>query len=222
MTAKKYVLNSVVSVAGLFLLILGSRSQTPISNPVSSCPPAIEIVGNPLDLSEWVIPDSKLGNTSMLKDELLMAGKNKEFYYVLVGTPDQTTIHSKTSVTVRNVDGSGTYLGYGLVFHSKTTPLEQGYAFLIDTARQRYRVVHHAPNKELVTVPWKLSTNVAAGTRPNILEIVDKGLTTELYINCHLVETIKNTYAYKNGVVGLYVGNALNIGFKDLKLETVQ
>jgi hypothetical protein len=214
------LLVTFVVVASLHFVAPVLRSQTPTLTSVSTpCAAPVGVNADALDLSAWVLPHSILGRTRMLKDEFRMSGRNKEFYYVIVGTEDQTTIGSKASVTLRNIYGDSTPLGYGLIFHSMTTPLIQGYALLIDTTRQRYRVVHHTPGKEAVIVPWTHSPYIWLGAVPNSLEMVDRGPTTELYINCHLVETVQNTYAYKDGVVGLYVGNAVRIAFRDLKLE---
>jgi hypothetical protein len=40
----------------------------------------------------------------------------------------------------------------------------------------------------------------------------------ELYINGEMVTTIKNTHGYKGGVVGLYSGDSVNIGYKKLEI----
>ena len=41
----------------------------------------------------------------------------------------------------------------------------------------------------------------------------------ELYINGTMVNSIKNVYGFKGGVVGLYSGDAVKIAFKNLELR---
>jgi hypothetical protein len=171
-----------------------------------------------VDLSTWVKENSAYGNTEFTNGEFFMSAKQKGFYYVLVAPDDYSTTGATTKVSLRNVDSANSSMGYGLIFHSNPTPLTQDYAFLIDTLKKKYRVVRHEPGKEVSVVAWTNSPLVKDGAQENVLEAHDKGDTTELYLNGQMVTSVKNTYAYKDGVPGLYSGDGVKIAFKDLKI----
>lgn len=172
-----------------------------------------------IDLNMFVKEFSVYGTTEMSGDELLMAAKQKDYYYVLVAPDDYNTIGAATRVTVRNPNNGDSRLGYGLIFHSDPQPLSKGYAFLIDAKKKRYRVVRHTATNESAIVPWKNSTAINDGTNENTLEVRDKGDTIELYINDQMVTTIKDQYDGSIGVPGLYSGDGVKIGFKRLEIR---
>ncbi|HMT07202.1 MAG TPA: DUF3224 domain-containing protein [Pyrinomonadaceae bacterium] len=174
-----------------------------------------------LDLEEWVKPNSIWGRTSYKDGELFARSIRKGYYYVLAATEDKVSVGNTVSVSLRNVNGAATPLGYGIVFHSNPTPLVKGYAFVIDSLRRRYRVMRHVPKDELTIVKWKPSTAINAGLESNVLTAKDIGDSTELYVNGTLVETISNEHAFPNGVVGLYAP-AITIAFKDLTIRHQQ
>ncbi len=170
-----------------------------------------------LDLEEWVKPNSIWGRTSYKDGELFSRSIRKGYYYVLAATEEYRSVGNTSSVSLRNVNGAATPLGYGIVFHSDPTPLVKGYAFVIDSLRRRYRVMRHVPNDELTIVKWKSSAAINPGLESNVLTVKDVGESTELYINGTLAETISNEHSFPNGVVGLY-SPAITIAFKDLTL----
>ena len=170
-----------------------------------------------VELSEWVRPTT-YGTTEFTDGEFLMAAKQKGYYYVLVATDDYKTDGATTHVTVRNADNSDSSLGYGLIIHSNTEPLEHDYAFLIDSKKQRYRVVRHQSEEEIVITPWTSSKLVNEGMAENVLEARDKGGKIELYINGQLASTITGKQGPKGGVPGLYAGDGAKIGFKKLEI----
>jgi hypothetical protein len=172
-----------------------------------------------IDLSGWVQPNSLYGNTEFTGGELLMSSKQKGFYYVLVAQRDYTTENATTSVKVRNVDNADSSMGYGLVFHSDPQPLQQGYAFLIDTKKKRYRIVRHIPKDEPVVVKWTNSTAIKDGSQENILEARDANGSVDLYINGEKVTTIRNTYGSKPGVPGIYSGDGAKAAFSNLEIR---
>lgn len=172
-----------------------------------------------IDLSEWVKDFSAYGTTEFTNGDLIMASKQKKFYYVLVAPDDYTTEGANTSVTLRNIDNADSSLGYGLIVHSNPSPLIQDYAFLIDTKKNRYRIVHHIPGDEKAVVPWTTSSAIKQGNQDNLLEARDRANGIEFYINGQLVNTIPNTFGYKNGVPGLYSGDAVKIAFKKLQIK---
>ncbi len=172
-----------------------------------------------IDLEEWVKENSLYGTTEFKDGEFIMGSKKKAFYYVLVAPEDHKTAGANTRVTLRNVDDASSSLGYGLIFHSNPTPLIQDYAFLIDTKRKKYHVVHHEPQKESSVVSWTSSDAIKGGTAENVLEARDLSDKIELYINGTMVTSIKNTYGYSGGVAGLYSGDGVKIAFKNLEIR---
>ena len=170
-----------------------------------------------VELSEWVRP-TVYGTTEFTDGEFLMAARQKGYYYVLVATDDYKTDGATTHVTVRNPDNADSSLGYGLIIHSDTSPLQEDYAFLIDAKKQRFRVVRHQSEEEIAITPWTSSKLVNEGTAENVLEARDKGGKIELYLNGQLASTITNKQGPKGGVPGLYAGDGAKIGFKKLEI----
>ena len=172
-----------------------------------------------VDLEIFVKDFSAYGTTVLDGDELTMGAKQKGFYYVLVAPDTYQTDDADTRVTLRNPDNASGSLGYGLIFHSNPTPLQQGYAFLIDAKRKKYRVVNHTPKKEATVVPWTTSAAIREGTAENTLEVRDLDDKIELYINGTMVKSIRNEHGYPGGVAGLYSGDGIKIAFKDLQIR---
>jgi hypothetical protein len=170
-----------------------------------------------IDLSEWVGP-SEYGTTAFDGGEFIMSSRRAKAYFAMTALPKSTTESAATRVTLRNIEAAGTTIGYGLIFHSNPKPLQRGYAFLIDTKERRYRVARHEPQKETDVVRWTSSSHIEQGSTPNTIEARHKNDVVELYINGQMVTSIRNTYGYKNGVAGLYVSDALKIGFRDLEI----
>jgi hypothetical protein len=197
-----------------------SNTSTNNSNSTTSSTSSRTSV-NTLDLNEWVRPNSLYGNTEYVGNELMMSSKQKKFYYVLAATDEapNKTEKSDVSVTMRNVDNADSSLGYGLVFHSNPTPLQKGYAFLINTKTGKYSVVNHVPGDEKKVISWTKSDAINAGSAENTIEMRDLDDKIELYINGKMVNSIKNVHGYAGGVVGLYSGDAVKIAFKDLIIK---
>ena len=172
-----------------------------------------------IDFSRWVQTDNTYGNTDYTDDELIMSAKKKGFYYVLVAQRNYLTENANTRLTVRNMDDADSSMGYGLVFHSNPTPLQQGYAFLIDAKKKRYRVVRHIPQDEPVVIKWTNSSAIKDGDEENVLEVRDKNGTVELYINDERITSINNTYGYKGGVPGVYSGDGVRAAFSKLEIR---
>lgn len=194
-----------------------TTSPSPGASPFSSATTPTGDVTQ-VDVSMFVKDFSAFGTTEMSGDELLMAAKQKGYYYVLVATDDYSTLNSSARVTVRNPDNADSRLGYGLIFHSDPSPLTNGYAFLIDAKKKRYRVVRHSTSSETSVVPWKTSTAIKDGSQENVLEVRDKGDTFEFYINDQMVTTAKDQFTGSVGVPGLYSGDGVKIGFKKMEI----
>jgi hypothetical protein len=197
-----------------------SPSPTPPANKVFTSGPASDRknVEN-LDLSKWVQTDQSYGFTEFSNGGLTMASKKKDSYFVLTGLAAEMSVNADSQISVSNINNEDTTVGYGLVFHSLTKPLAQGYAFLVDAKKQRYRVVHHTPGKEEAVVPWTKSDAINDGTDANVLEVRDRTDTVDLYINGTKVNSIKNTYGAPNGVVGLYAGDGIKVVFRDFEIH---
>lgn len=172
-----------------------------------------------VDLEPWVKEFSAYGNTEFTGGEFIMSSKKKGFYYVLVAPEEYKTEKADTRVTLRNVDNANGSLGYGLIFHSNPTPLQQGYAFLIDTKKKKYRVVRHEPSNEKSVITWTSSDAIKEGAAENVLEVRDLPDKIDLYINGTLVNSIKNQYGYAGGVPGLYAGDGVKVAFKNLEIR---
>ena len=194
-----------------------SRSNT--TNRPSPSPSTTEFANvQAVDLTAWVKEPTIWVETEREGDEFLMTSKQAGYYYVLVAKDEIDTGGGATRVTVRNVTDGDVDLGYGLIFHSSTTPLELDYAFLIDSKRKRYKVVRHEDEEETVVKGWTNSSLIEGGTAENLLEARDKTDKIELYINGQLATTIANKNGPKSGVPGLYAGYGAKIGFKKLEV----
>lgn len=201
-----------------------SSKNTNQSNLASNSPEMVSTASNrrvmeSVDLEPWVREFSAYGNTEFTDGEFVMSSKKKNFYYVLVAPEEYQTDDADTRVTLRNVDNTGGSLGYGLIFHSDPTPLQQGYAFLIDTKKKKFRVVHHEPQNEKSVVTWTASTAIKEGSEENTLEARDFDDRVDLYINGTMVTSIKNIYGFAGGVPGLYAGDGVKVAFKNLEIR---
>lgn len=193
----------------------GSNSNSTNSSTTPSTRNDVETV----DLSNLADNYSIYGTTEYANGELTMGSRSKGYYFVLIAPENYQTDDADTSVTLRNIDNAASSMGYGLIFHSNPQPLQQDYAFLIDTKRKRYRVVNHAPQKESTVVKWTNSAAIKEGSAENVLQVRDKTDNIELYINGTMVTTIKNVHGYAGGVPGMYAGDGVKIAFKNLEIR---
>jgi hypothetical protein len=194
-------------------------SPTPATLKTSSTSTSDRTSVESLDLNKWVQDNSLYGNTEFEDNELKMSSRKRGYYYALAGTDKQVTVGADSRISVRNIDNEATNLGYGMVFHSSTTPLQQGYAFLLDAKKKRYRIVHHSPGSEDPVINWTKSDAINEGSAWNTIEVRDKSGTIDLYINDKKVNSISNTYGSPNGVIGLYAADGFKVGFKDMEIR---
>ena len=159
------------------------------------------------------------GSLEFQNNELVMSSKRKQTYFVIVPTTNYKTENAVTKITIRNVNQEATELGFGLVFHSATTPLKQDYAFLIDSEGKKYRVVKHDDQKETDELKWTKSSAIKDGTQENMLEVRDENGGMKFFINGEAVNSLKNTDGYKGGVSGLYAADAIPVAFSHLEIS---
>lgn len=161
--------------------------------------------------------DSSSAKVEYKNEECIIETRKRGYYYVITMGADYQTDDAITRVSVRNTDEKNTRLGFGLVFHSKPTPLENGYAFLIDSEKQRYRVVKHKDKSEKDVIRWKRSKVIKTGSQKNVLEVRSDGGKIDLYINDQYIETLKNTDGYDGGVPGIYSSDGIPVAFSNLQ-----
>lgn len=195
-------------------------TKPPVATDKSPVPGASPFPGASVqkaDLSKWV-GTSEHGTVTYADGELVMASAKQNYYYAVCAADDFKTENAAVRVNLRNLSSGSTDLGYGLIFHSNPAPLQQGYALLIDTNKKRYRVVRHEPKKQLVVVNWTNSDAIKDGSEVNKLEVRHKNNVNELFINDKMVTSVRNIYGFKGGVAGLYTGDGIKIGFRDLEI----
>lgn len=172
-----------------------------------------------IDISKWNKNFSVYGDSDFEGGELIMNSKKNGFYFVLVAPAAYKTVNATTTVTVRNIRNGENSLGYGLIFHSDPKPLQQGYAFLIDSKNQKYRIVTHKPQKEDEILGWTNSPAIKSGAQKNVLAVQDQDSSVNFFINGEFVTSIRNTEGFSQGVAGLYVGGMSPVGFSDLEIR---
>lgn len=150
--------------------------------------------------------------------ECIVSTLKKGFYFVIVNSNYETD-DKTTRLTVRNIDEKSTRMGFGIVFHSKPQPLQQGYAFLIDSEGKKYRLIRHVNLKEKVVINWKKSNAIKDGAQKNVLEIRTDNNKIDLYINGQFMESVKDSFGYGGGVPGIYSSDGIPIAFSDLELD---
>jgi hypothetical protein len=171
-----------------------------------------------VDLSEWAGARPE-GTLEQQGSESVMWSKLKGYYFVLVAPQTFSTVNANTTLTVRNVSDANTSTGFGLVFHSDPQPLQNDYAFLVDSKRKRYRIVKHNALKETDVVKWTVSTAIKNGSEKNVLEVRDLSGTMEFFVNGRKLTSIRNERGSADGVPGLYSGDGIKVGFSELKVS---
>lgn len=172
------------------------------------------------DFSKWGKFSNNDGSGEFGNGEYTMQSKQTNFSYVLV-TPNKNfkTSNATTTVTVRNVNGVSTESGYGLIIHSEPTVVfAKDYVFLIDSAKQSYRVAKHLDKKESVETNWTRFPAIRSGTQTNELQVKDENGKMSFFINGQFATSITDSIGYKDGVVGIYASDGIPIAFSNLQL----
>lgn len=172
------------------------------------------------DFSKWRADTNDYGKTEFRGGEYIMSSKQANYYYVLISADSSfKTSDASTKVIVRNVNGTPSNSGYGILVHSEIkSPLARDYGFLIDSAKQSYRIVQHTNSKETVLVNWTRFSGIRSGTQTNEIEVKDQNGQISFFINGQFARSITDTTKFKDGVFGLYVSDAIPIAFSNLQL----
>jgi len=169
----------------------------------------------------WLKADNNNGKSENRNGEFFVNSKQIGYLYVLV-TADKAfkTWNATTTLTARNVNGTPTNLGYGLVIHNNpAVALDKDYAFLIDSTKQSYRIVQHQNKKETVLVKWIKFPAIRSGTQTNEIQVRDEEGKMSLFINGQFANTVNDSVNFKDGVVGVYASDAIPIAFSNLQIS---
>jgi hypothetical protein len=170
----------------------------------------------------WGSGSSKFGRTWYDNDEYHMHGTKNGYIVMYAPNPTQYgTENATVRITTRNVEGTETGKGYGLLVHAemKNNQLED-YGFLIDNGTKGYyRVIEHKGGAETQLVSWTASSTIRTGTSPNQLEVRIRDHKIEFYINGQYVTSINDGEGFLRGKVGLYTSDASEVAFDDLEVS---
>lgn len=209
-----------IGLVGLIGLVAISNSdETPENKGPKNTPNKLDSVTKD-DFSKWGNFSNKDGSGEFSNGEYKLQSKQVRFFYVLI-TPNKNfkTSNSTTTVTARNSNGVETETGYGLIIHSDPdNALSKDYAFLIDSAKQSYRIVKHLDNKETIEVSWTRFPAIRSGTQTNEIQVKDENGKMSFFINGQFVTSITDSIGYKDGVVGIYAGDGIPIAFSNLQI----
>jgi hypothetical protein len=172
------------------------------------------------DFAGWNYDDPTLGTAEYNDGKLIMNGGSSGYFFVLT-TPDKdfVTYNAKTKISVINADNISTKFGYGIIINSEPIkPLTKDYAFIIDSNKQRYRIVKHNNLKETIIVDWKKTTAIYSGSAENILEIDHSDNEMSFSINGEFLTTVKDDQQIEKGIVGLYVSDTKPVTFSNLEI----
>lgn len=197
----------------------GTTNSRTLSGDNSAPTPDDRKSSKKISLQYWVKGDNDLGKTEYKNGIFFMNAKKSGFYYVMAAKKNYKTEDATTKLTLANTEQAETNLGFGLVFHSDPQPLQKDYAFVIDTVKQRFRIVRHDPKRELTVISWTDSDAIKSGSQENVLEVRDADSQMEFYINGVKVATKPNAFGYRGGVAGLYTGVDSPIAFSDFEIK---
>lgn len=223
----------VLGIFGVLILLCGGGFAALIAF-IPDAPPA-----PPVSNANYSNNSSNVSNTTkplgtVLKDnlstwrpsdfannQLTMRSNQVGYYFVLVSPKkDFKTENATTKVTAKNTTDGATTYGFGLLIHSNAvTPLEQDYAFLIDSKSQKFRIARHSKKDEKTLVNWQYLSAIKPGTAENVLEVRDENGKMSFFINGQLAAEYTDTAGFKTGVAGLYVSDAVPIAFSGLEIR---
>lgn len=176
------------------------------------------------DFSEqkWGTGNYQFGGTWYINDEYHMQSKEKTYMVMYAPSNDYSSENATVRVNARNVDGTPTSSGFGLIVHgdkSQNNQLED-YAFLIYTGDEpQYEIVMHKDGNQTTITPWTKSDLIRSGSDPNQLEVRIKGTEITFYVNGQYQDRIADNENFKRGVVGFYTSEASEVAFDDLEIR---
>lgn len=170
------------------------------------------------NFSTWNYESANLGKSIYKNGQLLVNTAKTGYYFVLTsGKKNFVTNNASTKVTITNINSISTSYGYGLVVHSDPAkPLVNDYAFVIDSEKQRYKIIRHSNRKEINVVDWEDSDAINSGSDENVLEVEDNNDEMKFYINGVYVNSTQDVNGVDNGIVGVYVNETTPIAYSDL------
>jgi hypothetical protein len=194
--------------------IVDKNDKTPNKNDKTE--PTGEVLKD--SFANWNYEDASLGKSAYKNGHLLVNTAKSGYYFVLTsGKKDFITNNASTKVTIANLNSINTSYGYGIVVNSDPSkPLVSDYAFVIDTEKQRYKIIRHANRKETNIVDWKDSDAINSGSDENVLEVADKDDEMKFYINGEYITSTTDVSGVDNGIVGVYVNETTPVAFSDL------
>ncbi len=192
-----------------------NSTKTPDKTPVKKADSLLKD-----DFSKWETGSNGDGTAEYRNGEFIASTKQINYYVVQVtGDKDFKTWNATTTVTVRNVNGTPTNLGYGILIHSDSkVALAKDYAFLVDSTKQSYRIAQHQTNKETNLINWTKFPALRSGTQTNELQVKDENGKMTFFINGQFATSVNDSHNFKDGVTGIYVSDAVPIAFSNLQL----
>lgn len=177
------------------------------------------------DMSLWKTGVGDYATTTYGSNKFTINVTKPDYYYVVVTAKNPTTKaehetqNAITKLTVSNRLAKAVKYGFGLVVHSDTTPLNQDYAFVIDSENKKYQILHHSFKTEKVLTSWTSSTAIKSGTEDNVLEVRDSGKTMQFYINGQFIKSVDDDDNNTGGIAGIYSSESTPIDFSNLQIE---
>jgi len=170
----------------------------------------------------WGTGPSQYGKTWYQNEEYhVQATKGGYIVMYAPKTGQYNTENATVRVGARNIDGTATSKGYGLLVHgeNKSGALED-YGFLIDTGdKGYYRVIQHKAGQEITLVSWTVSSTIRTGTSPNQLEVRIRDRKLDFYINGQFVTSVTDVGNYLRGLAGFYSSDTTEVAFDDLEFS---
>jgi hypothetical protein len=212
----------------LGLIFYGASGDKPYNANYSISPTVSPTVASNVmkyDMALWKPDVGEFATTTYSNNKFTIEVTKADYYFVMVTQPsaktnaEHETQDATTKLTVSNRLSKSSKYGFGLVFHSDTTPLTQDYAFVIDSENKKYKILHHSFKTEKVLTGWTASSAIKSGSADNILEVRDEGDKMQFYINGQFVKTIDDEDDNTGGIAGIYSSESTPIDFSNLQIE---
>jgi hypothetical protein len=199
-----------------------NRNSNTNSNSNSNSTTSSASFTDDFSAQSWGTGPSQYGKTWYQNEEYhVQATKGGYIVMYAPKTGQYNTENATVRVGARNIDGTATSKGYGLLVHgeNKSGNLED-YGFLIDTGdKGYYRVIQHKGGEEITLVPWTVSSTIRTGTSPNQMEVRIKDRKLDFYINGQFVTSLTDVGNYLRGLAGFYSSDTTEVAFDDLEFS---